>query len=71
MRTAKTLIRLGDAQADLSLHLAYSHFVGFVMSRLILFTQNTRNLQHRCMRSPILVVTLYAALENGSTVLSG
>ena len=26
-----------DAQADLSLHWAHSHFVGFVMSRLILF----------------------------------
>ena len=38
MRTAKTLIRLGgcpgDAQADLSLRWAHSHFVGFVMSRL-------------------------------------
>ena len=35
MRTAKTLIRLADAQADLSLPWAHSHFVGFVMSRLI------------------------------------
>ena len=38
MRTAKTLIRLGgypgDAQADLSLRWAHSHFVCFVMSRL-------------------------------------
>ena len=33
MRTAKTLTRLG-AQADLSLHWAHSHFVGFVMSWL-------------------------------------
>ena len=33
MRTAKTLIRL-DAQADLSLRWAHSHFVGYVMSRL-------------------------------------
>ena len=31
MRTAKTLIR-----ADLSLRWAHTHFVGFVMSRLIL-----------------------------------
>ena len=33
-RTAKTLIRLGDAQADLSLRCAHSHFVCFVMRRL-------------------------------------
>ena len=33
MRTAKTLIRLADAQADLSLRWAHTHFVGFVMSR--------------------------------------
>ena len=30
--------------------------------------QNTRNLQHIYTRSPILAVTLHAALENGSTV---
>ena len=35
MQTAKTLIRLGDAQADLSFRWAHTHFVGFVMSRLI------------------------------------
>ena len=35
MRTAKTLIRLADAQADLSLRWAHSHFVAFVMSWLI------------------------------------
>ena len=35
MRTAKTLIRLGGCPADLSLRWAHSHFVGFVMSRLI------------------------------------
>ena len=36
MRTAKTLIRLGgDAQSHQSLCWAHSHFVGFVMSRLI------------------------------------
>ena len=34
MRTAKTLIGLADVQADLSLRLAQSHFVGFVMRRL-------------------------------------
>ena len=34
IRTAKTLIRSG-AQADLSLRWAHSHFVGFVMRRLI------------------------------------
>ena len=34
-RTAKTLIRRADAQADLSLRWAHSHFVGFVMSWLL------------------------------------
>ena len=33
--------------------------------------QNTRNLQHVYMRSPILAVTLHAALENGNTVPAG
>ena len=37
MRTAKTLVRLADSQADLSLRWAHTHFVGFVMLRLILF----------------------------------
>ena len=32
--TAKTLISLGDAKADLSLRWGHSHFVGFVMRRL-------------------------------------
>ena len=43
MRTAKTLIRLGgwaDAQADLSLCWAHTHFVGFVMSWLIFKVNN-------------------------------
>ena len=35
------------------------------------FVQNTWNLQHICMRSPIVVVTLHAALENGSTIPAG
>ena len=35
MRTAKTLIGWADAQADLSLRWAYSHFVGFVVRRLM------------------------------------
>ena len=35
MRTAKTLIRLGGSQVDLSLRWAHTHFIGFVMSRLI------------------------------------
>ena len=35
MRTAKTLIDWANAQADLSLRWAHTHFVGFVMSRLI------------------------------------
>ena len=39
MRTAKTLIRLGGAQADLSLRWAHSHFVVFVMSRLTLIQE--------------------------------
>ena len=39
MRTAKTLIRL-DAQADLSLRLAHSHFVGFVMRRLMFWDKD-------------------------------
>ena len=34
MRTAKTLIRV-DAQADVSLGWAHTHFVSFVMSWLI------------------------------------
>ena len=29
-------VSVADAQADLSLRWAYTHFVGFVMSRLIL-----------------------------------
>ena len=33
--------------------------------------QSTRNLQHIYMQSPILAVTLRAALENGSTVPAG
>ena len=37
MRTAKTLIDWADAQADLSLRWAHTHFVGFVMSRLNYF----------------------------------
>ena len=37
MLTAKTLIRLGGCQADLSLRWAHTHFVGFVMRRLIYF----------------------------------
>ena len=37
MWTAKTLIRLGRCQADLSLRWAHTHFVGFVMRRLIYF----------------------------------
>ena len=32
MRKAKTLIDWADAQADLSLRWAHTHFVGFVMS---------------------------------------
>ena len=28
-----------DAQADLSLRWAHSHFVGFVMARLVIFTE--------------------------------
>ena len=39
MRTAKTLIRLADAQADLSLRWAHNHFVGFVMSWLIFLSK--------------------------------
>ena len=33
--------------------------------------QNTRNIQHMYMRSPILAVMLQAVLENGSTVPAG
>ena len=36
MRTAKTLIRLGGCQSDLSLRWEHTHFVGFVISRLTL-----------------------------------
>ena len=35
MRTAKTLSDWAHAQGDLSLRWAHTHFVGFVMSRLI------------------------------------
>ena len=41
MRTAKTLIRLADAQADLSLRCTHIHFVGFVMRRLICTLANS------------------------------
>ena len=37
--TAKTLIRLADAQADLSLRRAHTHFVGFVMRWLMSTTK--------------------------------
>ena len=40
MRTAKTLIRLADAQADLSLRWVHTHFVGFVMTWLIYMSYN-------------------------------
>ena len=33
--------------------------------------QSTQNIQHMYMRSPILVVTLHAALKSGSTVPAG
>ena len=36
MRTEKTLIRLGDTQADLSLHWVHTYVISFVVSRLIL-----------------------------------
>ena len=43
MRTAKTLSDWADAQADLSLRWAHTHFVGFVMSQLIyVFKENCR-----------------------------
>ena len=42
MQTAKTLIKLGDAQADLSLHWAHSHFVGFVVLQLKLFFNHNK-----------------------------
>ena len=48
MRTAKTLIRLGDSQADLSLLWAQSQFVGFVMSGLML---NPRHVIHLSVMS--------------------
>ena len=41
MRTAKTDQTLADAQADLSLRWAHSHFVGFVMSWLIFVSART------------------------------
>ena len=33
--------------------------------------QNTPNLPHICTRSQILIVTVHAALENGSTIPAG
>ena len=38
-----------DAQADLSLRLAHSHFVGFVMSRLMCLLNNVRNILTRLL----------------------
>ena len=40
---AKTLIRLGGWPADLSLRWAHSHFVGFVMRRLICCRSSSNN----------------------------
>ena len=43
MRTAKTLIRLGGYwQADLSLRWVHNHIVGFVMSQLIFFEDESK-----------------------------
>ena len=46
MWIARTLIRLGrclaDAQADLSLRWVHTHFVGFVMKRLICYDKNLK-----------------------------
>ena len=39
--TAKTLIRLGEAQADLTLRWAHNHIVGFVMLWLIFVKKMT------------------------------
>ena len=38
---------------------------------IVFTTKYSKNLQHICTRSPILVVALHAALENGSTVPAG
>ena len=38
-KTNKMSMRPADAQADLSLRWAHTHFVGFVMSRLILYNR--------------------------------
>ena len=67
MQTAKTLI--ADAQADLSLRWAHTHFVGFVMRRLILWSViillksshlfYARNLFSTFMLKSIKVLKLY------------
>ena len=49
MRTPKTLSDWADAQADLSLRWAHTHFVGFVMSRLMFHTQQPNQWPHFAM----------------------
>ena len=48
-----------DAQADLSLRWAHSHFVGFVMSRLILCLYNVKGVVPVTPPSGILNITQY------------
>ena len=50
-----------DAQADLGLRLAHSHFVGFVMSRLILHFPPTRK-GCKCLWGPFNFVTFVTSL---------
>ena len=60
MWTAKTLIRLGGCQADLSLRREHTHFIGFVMRWLIYFFRS-ESVELRMMMS-IKVIMLQLGL---------
>ena len=57
MWTAKTLIRLGRCEADLSLRWAHTHFVGFVMRRLIYFFRS-ESVDLRMMSIKVIMLQL-------------
>ena len=60
---------LADAQADLSLHWAHSHFVGFVMRRLILWVLKWYTIQKCNQGLGILVFCQsFASLHNQANV---
>ena len=63
LSTRWRLIRLGRCQADLSLHWAHSHFVGFVMSWLSWIASNYTDRQSGIHRDR-LVGNLYSFVPN-------